>query len=74
MLAHRHGNKRLDELLFAEAFEEEIWREAPKELNPFVAKQEHLRLFNKAGEPFALIESSPVLGTGRIGTSVKRQW
>lgn len=74
MLAHRHGHKRLDELLFAESFEEEIWREVPRELNPFVAQQEQLRLLNKAGEPFALIESAPVAGLGRIGTPTKRQW
>lgn len=74
MLSYRHGYKRLDELVFAEAFEEEVWRDAPKELNPFVAKPEHLRPLNKTGEPFALIESSPVSGAGRMGTSPKRSW
>lgn len=61
MLAHRYGHTRLDEELFADAFEEEVWRDAPRELNPFATKLEDLRLLNKAGEPFALVESSPAL-------------
>lgn len=71
MLAHRYGDKRLDEQVYAKAFEEEIWRDVPGELNPFSTKQENLRLLNKAGEPFALVESSPVVGGGK---STGRPW
>jgi len=65
MLAHRHGYSRLDELGFAEAFEEEVWREAPKDLNPFTADQDKLRFLNRPGEPFSLIDSAPSWGASR---------
>lgn len=65
MLAHRHGYSRLDELGFAEAFEEEVWREALRDLNPFTADQEKLRFLNRPGEPFSLIDSAPSWGASR---------
>lgn len=57
--AYRYRLKRLDETVFATAFEEEVWREVPKTLNPFIAPLESLRLLNRPGEPFALIEAAP---------------
>lgn len=60
MLAHRYGFKRLDETVYAAAFEEEVWRDAPKECNPFIAPPESLRLLNRPGEPFALIDAKSV--------------
>lgn len=60
LLAYQRDYERLDERVFAEAFEEEIWREVPLERNPFLAKMGLLRPLNGPGEPFSLIET--VLG------------
>lgn len=38
---------------FAHAFEEEVWRDVPKKLNPFLQKS-ILRQLNKNGEPFEI--------------------
>lgn len=65
LLAHRHSYSRLDIDIYAKAFEEEIWRDAPKELNPFTAPPDQLRLLVRQGEPFASIDGMMVLPPSR---------
>lgn len=50
-LVGERGAKSLGEEFFEQAFEEEVWRNAPKRLNPFKANS-ILRPLTKAGEPF----------------------
>lgn len=65
LLAYQRGYERLDENVFADAFEEEVWREVPTERNPFLAKPEHLRPLTNAGEPFVLINAPVANRVGR---------
>jgi len=53
--AHRHGGK-VTLAALAEAFEESVWRFAPKELNPFSPKP-MLRPLRQPGEPFEIWDS-----------------
>ncbi len=50
-LAAQYESRRIDSAILAEAFEEEVWRDAPKKLNPFTQRGE-LRLLIGRGEPF----------------------
>lgn len=50
-LAVQFGRKRIDRRIFAQAFEEEVWGDAPETLNPFNEKAK-LRQLTGMGEPF----------------------
>lgn len=50
-IAGRHETQYIDWGILAQAFEESVWRNAPRILNPFNPEAE-LRQLNKAGEPF----------------------
>lgn len=50
--ARRDNSAKVDQYHFAEAFEEEVWRDAPLKLNPFSQSPE-LRPLTRLGEPFA---------------------
>lgn len=65
LLAYQRDYERLDERVFAEAFEEEVWREVPSEQNPFLANTELLRPLIGPGEPFSLIEAAALRNIGR---------
>jgi len=52
--AHYRGSSHLDTAIYAEAFEEEVWREVSPALNPFLAGS-GLRPLTRPGEPFALM-------------------
>lgn len=72
-IAYDREYLRLDERVYAEAFEEEIWRDAPAELNPFSASAQ-LRLLVKVGEPFAQMAAQLAANSGSSSTGhVRRQ-
>lgn len=50
-IAGRRGIPYIDWSILAQAFEESVWRNVPKNLNPFNPDAE-LRQLNKVGEPF----------------------
>lgn len=51
--AGENGLEALNQELFEQVFEKEIWPDAPKQLNPF-NKRAKFRLLNKSGEPFEI--------------------
>jgi type II secretory pathway predicted ATPase ExeA len=73
-IAFRKQSPSLDIYLFAEAFEEEVWRDAPAEINPFSAEEEDLRDLNMPGEPFSSIATASPLAkwTTRLPSKGKR--
>lgn len=50
-IAAHQGVRKIDNAIYAAAFEEEVWRDAPKALNPFTQRTE-FRLLTRQGEPF----------------------
>ncbi len=63
-LARELGLAKIDESVLAGAFVEEIWRDVPPQLNPFLSPEAMLRPLVKKGEPFAEIGMATSETTG----------
>lgn len=63
-LAKELGRSEIDESVLAGAFVEEVWRDVPPQLNPFLASDPMLRPLVQPGEPFAEIGAASIIDAG----------